>query len=162
MREKALTLSIVICCLAIIGSAGDGEVPYPLAKAEVGDWLLYEMQGGMQQKQTVLAVSEEAVKVKIDTIMNGSTINSMEMDYPLKADTSAGMQDAVDAPKPKISEATLTVKGKDLKCQVVEAETQGMTTKSWMCDGVPITGVAKSEVAGSVAMTLVDFGQFHH
>lgn len=135
------------------------DIPNPLKNAKVGDWALMEMQGGIQQKQTVLKITVDAVTVKMDTIMNGKLINSMEMDLPLKGKGSAEAAMAPeDGPEPKIGSETVTLNGKELKCTTYEVTSEHGTTKTWICSDIPINGMVKSETDGTVNLKLVDWG----
>lgn len=161
-KTLARTLAALagICLLAATLQAEEMKFPNMMADAKVGDWVLLEVQGGMQMKQTVEAVTPEQLTLKVDTIMNGQVISTMSQ--PIKRTQGEYTEPpavATDAPKPTISKGKATVKGQELDCWIIEMTTQGQASKTYFSKEVPITGMVKSEMNGQVSVKLVDFGR---
>jgi len=139
------------------GEAEGDEAPNPILKAKVGDWAMYEMKGGMKMKYEVTQVTEEAVTLKTDTMMNDKVVSSTETEIPLKVKEVA--EKVEEVAKPKMSKGKATVKDKELECTIVEVEAAGMVTKSWISCEIPVNGIVKTETNGDVTMQLVDWGK---
>jgi len=161
---KTLTRSLValagICLLAATLRAEE-KIPNMMADAKVGDWILLEMQGGIQMKQMVEAVTPEQLTLKIETIMNGQVLSStvQQINRTQGEFTDPGVTAAPNTPKPTITKGTISVKGKDLECWIIEMDVQGKKSRTYMSKDVPITGIVKTEFDGKVVMNLVDFGR---
>jgi hypothetical protein len=161
---KILTRSLVALagiCLLASALRAEEKIPNMMADAKVGDWILLEVQGGIQMKQEVEAVTPEQLTLKIDTIMNGQVLSSMSQQIKRTQGefTEPSVVAAPDAPKPTITKGTATVKGKDLECWIIDMDVQGKKSRTYMSKDVPITGIVKSEFDGQVSMKLVDFGR---
>ncbi len=162
--KKTLARSLAalagLCLLAATLQAEEMKLPNMMADAKVGDWVLLEVQGGIQMKQTVEAVTPEQLTLKIETIMNGQVISTMSQPINRTQGEYAEMPaTATDAPKPKISRGKATVKGQELDCWIIEMTVQGQTSKTYLSQDVPINGMVKTEMNGQASMTLVDFGR---
>jgi hypothetical protein len=160
-KTLACTLAALagICLLATTLPAEE-QLPNMMADAKVGDWVLLEVQGGIQMKQTVEAVTPEQLTLKIETIMNGQVISAMSQPINRTQGEYAEMPAAAaDVPKPKISKGKATVKGQELDCWIIEMTVQGQTSKTYFSKEVPINGMVKTEMNGQASMKLVDFGR---
>jgi hypothetical protein len=162
MKTLTWTLGALLGMCLLAGTLqAEEKIPNMMANAAVGDWILLEMQGGIQMKQVVEAVTPEALTLKIETIMNGQVLNSMSQQIKRTQGefTDPSVTAAPNTPKPTITKGTTSVKGKDLECWIIEMDVQGKKSRTYMSKDVPITGIVKSELDGKAVMTLVDFGR---
>lgn len=153
---KAIFLKTIVAAFMILICAGTQaakaeDVPDCLKDVKVGEWVKYKMQGGMEMKQTVAKVTEKEVTLSKEMFMDGKALGKPnETKIPRKAEGDA----SGEGEKPKTSSATVKVKGKDVKCVVIEAS----GSKTYMSNDIPVTGIVKSEAGGKVTMELIDYG----
>ncbi len=153
---KAILMKTIVAAFVILICAGSQtvkaeDVPDCLKDVKVGEWVKYKMQSNMEMKQTVTKVTKEEVTLSTEMFMNGNPLgkpNEQKIPREAKGDAKA------EGKKPKTSSATVKVKGKDVKCVVVEAS----GSKTYMSNDIPVTGIVKSEAGGKVVMELVDYG----
>lgn len=152
-----LALALAVSLLAL---AGD----HPWKNAKVGDWVKYEsvtMGNTTQMKWTVTAKTDKSLTYEVETTVAGQTFKTSST-VDLTADLGpGGVAMPKDAPKPVVTDDTVTVAGKSWKCRKVEMTlANGMKTVSWSSSELPIGGLVKSETSGAVSstMTLVDWG----
>ena len=155
----ALILALALA-VSVLALADD----HPWKNAKVGDWVKYEsvaMGTTSQMKWTVTAKTETSLTYEIETTVAGQTFKtSSTVDLTLNLGPG-GVNVPKDAPKPTVTEDTLTVAGKSWKCKKVEMTmANGMKTTSWASTELPIGGLIKSETTGKVSstVTLVDWG----
>jgi len=161
MMKKMGSLVLAFWMVAVVFSVGvyaEEEAPNYILDVKVGEWVQHKMQGGMVLKQTVLAVNEKEATVKTETFMDGKSLFSSEIKIPLKAevDESEAPKEAEQdkAAKPVVSHGKVTVDGKQFNCTIVEYP----TSKMYMSQDVPLTGMVKIESEGKVVMELMDYG----
>jgi hypothetical protein len=149
--------------LALVGSVHAGDDAW--SKLKAGDWAEYKAAPapGMEthMKWTVKSADADKVVYSIETttMMNGQAMGapvSTEMTYDKKAMGSTA-NTAAPAAGPAVSEESVTVDGKAIKCKVISAEAAGQKSKTWMSDDVPF-GIVKVEANGVVAQELVKWG----
>ena len=131
------------------------DMPNPLADVKVGEWVLYEMPGGIQQRQTVISVDDKSVTIKMETIINGSVLSSIEqkMDRPDKDQPANSVMDGSTS-----YNGSVKVKDKQIPCSVFEVTANGRVSRTYMSNQIPVTGLIKSEIDGTVALQLIDYG----
>jgi len=135
--------------------SAETDMPDPLADAKTGEWVLYEMPGGMQQRQTIISVDDNSVTVKMETIINGTVLSSIEE----KMDRSDTTQPAItDMDGATSYNGSVQIKGKQIPCSVYEVSVNGRVSRTYMSNEVPVTGLIKSEMDGNAALQLVDYG----
>ena len=140
----------------------DTVAPRSLAHAGEGQWVRYRVTGGpMEQKQTVLAVSNDAVVVRMETVLDGRVINTIDEKIAL---TQRGRPVVYMAKGKPLRMETLVVAGRRLTCLVWELDDGPRgRTRIWTCPDVPLLGLVRSvKVRGDttqVEMELIGFGQ---
>ncbi len=153
---------VFLCVLAAMlvlpftGLAGDLP-PNPIKDAKVGEWVLYQMMGPMQQKQTVTAVHKDAVTVKIDIIMNGKVVSTVS--NKIRFDQKGPGAPPQGSPKFKMGKATVQVKGHSLDCITTEVKAQGKTIVTYISPDIPVFGVVQTNMNGQPLMKLLDWGK---
>jgi len=163
MNRKTMGFVLVLAlALALAGSAAAAAdpAPQPLRDARVGEWALYDLEGQMQVKYTVIEVTDEAVTIRMESTKDGEVVYSNDMPHPRssRAEETPEGEIPPDMPRPRYSEDTLEVNGKTLECTVVELETEFEKTRSWICDDVPVNGLVRLEEGGVVTQKLLDWG----
>ncbi len=164
MTNRKLWIFALVLIMAV-SAVSALDLPNPYKNAKEGDWVVHEMKGGMQMRQTVVAVSPDTVTIEIQTIMNGNVVHKQTMDQERnsKPDLKAlGVKEG--GPEPKISEDTLTIKGKKIKCTLIVTEKDDITTKIWLSEEIPVNGLVKTEMTGKEAamsgvMVVTDWGR---
>jgi len=161
MRKYLRPIIVVFSAFLVffgISSAGFAtEMQNYIEDAKVGEWVLFEMQGGMmQQKQTVTGVTKDEVSVLTEIIINGNVMSKQEIKYPLKATVQSGAKDS-DI-KVKITNGNVKIKGKTISCIVTEVTTDQGISKSYLSKDIPVTGLIKTEMSGKTFMKLIDYG----
>jgi hypothetical protein len=116
-------------------------------------WALYDLPGGMQQKQTLIAKSSEEVTIKYDTIYSGKVMSSNEMKISLNPQPTNSSVEQVDV---KESTGDFSVKGENLACKIYEIGSGAGSSKTWFSHQVP-GGLVQSEYNGTVSMKLLDY-----
>ena len=154
MMSRLPALFLALCLvLPLTAWAQDN----PLADAQVGEWVLYRMQGGMEQKQTITAVTPDSVTVKVEMMLNGRIVHAAENTLPLRQSGTSGLPP--DAPEVTRGKATVQVKNQSVTCDTFQTTMRGQTSKTYICPEVPVMGMVRSEANGRVVMELVDFGR---
>ena len=149
---KILVAAFIVMVSGLGQVARAEEAPNCLKDVKAGEWVLYKLQGGMKMKQTVTAVTDKEVTLSTQVMMNDKAMGpAQETRIPREAGEDKKKEEGV---KPKISSATVKVKGKEIKCVVIEVK----NAKTYLSNEIPVTGMVKSEADGKVAMELVDFG----
>jgi hypothetical protein len=155
----ALILALALAA-SVLALAGD----HPWKDAKVGDWVKYEsvaMGATSQMKWTVTAKTETSITYDIETTVAGQTFKTTQILDLTTTRGAGGVNVPKDAPKPTITEDTVTVAGKSWKCKKVEMTlANGMKSTSWTTTELHLGGLVKSETSGTVSstMTLVDWG----
>ena len=157
-------VAVVVGC----GVAAAGEAPDRLPKAKAGEWVMFKLMGGMQQKQTITDIKgsgdDMEVTIKTEVIMNGATASTAEQTIKVgemkKMQADAKAQADASGAKVAYSNETVEVKGKKFDAVVVTTEVQGMTAKTYMSDEMPVGGIIKMYTTGMAepVMEVIDFG----
>lgn len=161
MRKFLFSSFIVlsIFSMAFLSSAADLKLPNFLENAKVGQWLLFEMQQGMRMRQSVVNVTETEITLKQEVLMNGQPMATQEVKLDRKPNEEGTVNIGGQQVKPKISKGKATVKGKEIDCYVIEYNSQGQNTVSYMSGEIPINGLIKSEMDGKTMLQLIDYGK---
>ena len=165
LKKVFLAAAVVVAACTLSQAADYSKVPNPMKNAKVGQWVHYKIMGGMEQKQTISAIEGEGddriITIKADTIQGGNVLQSQEMKINLKdakAQEEQNRQAAGD--NVTITEEKITHNGKSYDAIVIEATANGMSSKVYMAEAIPVSGMIKTEVQGMGAMMeLVDFGE---
>lgn len=162
MNKRSSWLAVLAGLLGAVLAAADLEIPDLTRNTRAGDWVLYDVQNGIQIKREVVELTDTHLTLKIDTIMNGQALSSITQKIPRKMDQFAAPQDPVavaNAPKPVITKGQIEIKGKTLDCWIVEMTVQGQKSRTYLSQEVPVDGIVKTELNGQVSLRLVDFGR---
>ncbi len=166
MLKKFLFVAALLLAVSAASQAADlGKIPVALTKAKVGQWASYTVMGGVQQKQTVTSIEgtgdDQVITVKLEVMMNGQVMQSQDQKVTMReAKDVAGDSPWAQAPDTKISDAKVTIKGKEYNAVLVEFTLNGSKAKFYFSDAVPVYGIVKMEAEGAPGplMELVDFG----
>ncbi len=165
MFKKVLYAAVLVLAVSAVSQAADfSKIPTPITKAKVGQWVTYNSMGGIQQKQSIIAIEgagdDQVVTIKLEMMMNGQVMQSQEQKVGIKEAKDVANSPWSQDPNIKITEAKVSVKGKDVDGVIVEFTQAGATSKLYLSNAVPIHGIVKMEVTGAPApiMELVDFG----
>lgn len=139
----------------LIGFSFAEKVEHPWEKFNVGSWVLYELSGGMQQRQTLINKTEKELILKMEMIKDEQVIYSGENKMPLEMTPQEKTADNIKA-NMKESEDKLEIKKENVLCKVYEVTSELGTTKSWMSDRIP-GGVVQTMVEGNIAMKILDY-----
>jgi hypothetical protein len=167
MRRILLSTAVLASLTGVVFAV---DLPNPLAKAKVGSWCTAKMTNAFGGKPETSNMYAWVTKVEGDKV----TASKQE----LKADgkTATAPAETVDATaqfaqyeqkfkklNPTVTEETLEINGKKVKCTKVEASAQGMTETDWFSAEIPVTGVAKCIAkAGDkevLRLEVIDFGE---
>lgn len=161
MTKTRVALILTLALAASVLALADD---HPWKNAKVGDWVKYESVAAgatSQMKWTVTARTEKSITYEIETTVAGQTFKTTQtVDLTLTVGPG-GVNVPKDAPKPVISDDTITVAGKSWKCKKVEMSlANGMKSVSWASPELHLGGLVKSQTTGAVSstMTLVDWG----
>lgn len=131
--------------------------------AEVGWYVRYRMQGGMEMSQEVVEATGDLLLMESKTIMPGMDMPATRtwqarrmVKYEGDAATTECKSDTND-----LADESLSIGGKKVTCKVTESTTTcpgaaPTRAKSWMSDDVP-GEMVKTEADGQVVMELVEF-----
>jgi len=148
----------VVAILAVLGAAALADDSYkgPLEHAKAGQWVQYKMANDMRMRQSIVKVDGAKITIKNEMWIKDKALPAMETPVDLSKRADAGGDKPAKAEATKAEEAPpIEVGGRSFKCRVV---TQG-SVKTWLSEQVPITGVVKVELNGTVAMELTGYGQ---
>lgn len=166
MQKRALLAAVLTLVAASTLCAADlGKIPTPMKRAKVGQWVVYKVMGGMEQKQSITAIEGEGdarvVTVKMEMLMNGQPQMTQEQKIPLKDAVNSATSPWANSPDVKISEGKVAVKGKQVDGVIVEYSASGIASKLYMSDAVPVSGIVKMETTAmpEPLMEVVDFGE---
>ncbi len=142
-----------------------GTESWAWSDAKVGWMVRHKMQGGMEMVQEVKDLDDKRLLMLNKTYMNGSLLSASLMWSARYLPKYTGEVVKNDCTSEDLSDETLTIAGKSVKCKVTRGTCtvngEKIVTKSWMSDDVPGTMVkVESEGAGQpqgVVMELVDF-----
>lgn len=129
----------------------------PLMRAKPGQWALYEVMGGNQQKFTVVEVEKDQVSVRIETFMEGRRINQERAQYDLPRH-GPGYQEPGKPPVIK-GRATLEVAGQKIECTTYKKAEHGSPATTWFSPQIPIHGIVRYERGDQVVMKLLKWGE---
>lgn len=167
MYKKWIAAVLFFISLGAVTMAADfSKIPSAIDKAKVGQWATYTAVGGIEQKQSIIAVKgsgdDMVVTVKTEMSMAGQAMPAQEQEISLKAAKEMQQEAWKNNPDTKITEESVTVNGKSYDAIVVETVQEGMSVKIYMSEKVPVTGVIKMEMdmqgEPTSIMELVDFG----
>lgn len=156
--KRAVFIFTLLAVLAMAASGLAADQINPIKDAKVGEWALYEMTGGMQQKQSVVARDDNSVTIKIDIIMTGKVVNSATTKINFDQITAKPGVHGASGIKPTMGEESVEIKGKKVQCATMTMETQGRTMKSYMSKDVPVYGLVMTTMDGKPMMKLIDYG----
>lgn len=162
-KRFALTAMFAVLVFGLAQAADFSKIPNPMKNAKTGQSVTYTSMGGMEQKQSITAVEgsgdDLVVTVKTEVMMGGNAIQSDETKISLK-DAKAQQEAAWQAdPDVKISDAKVNVGGKDYNAVLIESTTQGITTKIYMSEEVPVSGILKME-SSALPQPLMEVKEF--
>jgi hypothetical protein len=157
MAMKTWLAAICLALCMVLPGAAWAQEGNPLSDAQVGEWVLYRMQSGMEQKQTVTAVTPDSVTVKVDMMLHGRVVNSAENTLPLRQPGTSGLPP--EAPEVTRGKTTLEIKNQPVSCDTFQTTMRGQTSKTYICPQVPVMGMVRSEANGRVVMELLDYGR---
>lgn len=151
LKRIALTALFSVFVLGFAQAADFSKIPNALKDAKEGQWVSYTSMGGMEQKQSITKIEgegdERVITVKTEIIMGGNAIQSSETAVSLK-DAKAAQEEAWKAdPDVKISETKVTAGGKDYNAVLIESTVEGATTKLYMSEEIPVSGIIKIETS---------------
>lgn len=149
LKRIALTAMFVVCACGLAQAADFSSIPNPLKNVKADQWVSYTAMGGVEQKQTVTKVEGEGddrvVTINMEFLMNGNVMQAQETKISLK-DANAEQEAAWKAdPNIKVSEVTVNAAGKDIKATLIETTEQGITTKLYLSEEIPVSGIVKME-----------------
>lgn len=165
MHKKWIVAALLSFSFGAVAMAADfGKIPDAMKNVKAGQWVSYKTMGGMDQKQSIVAVKGEGenmvVTLKTEISMAGQTMPAQEIDIPLKGAKEKQQEAWKNAPDTKITEEKITVNGVPYDAVVVQTVQEGMSIKIFMSEKVPVTGIIKMEMQDMPApvMELIDFG----
>lgn len=147
-RSRFLSILLLALVAALPATAGP-PLPDCLADAREGEWVLYRLEGGMQQRQSVTAVRGDTVTLRTEILMDGETVSSTETKVSKKARPELPEGEEIETER-----ATITIQGRKIDCVAVRSG----KTRSYVSNQIPVTGLARSEVEGRVLLEAVDYG----
>lgn len=161
MMLKRTVLAAFVAALALgVSHAADlSRIPNPMKNAKAGQWVSYSSAAGMDQKQSITKVEGQGddliVTVKMEIMMGDTPLQANEVRISLKE--AKAQQDAMMSmdPNVKISDAKVDIDGKTFDAILVELAVQGVTTKMYMSEDIPVTGVVKVETSVSPEPVMV-------
>lgn len=146
-------LTAILCSCSIIQP---GRAPInPLKHAKVGDWVSYEILGGLIQKQTITEISNGLAIIQMDVFSDGKILKTDTEQRPLKPpvyyQTSAWGR--------RVGRETVTLNDQSFSCVVFKQEgvANNVITR-WYSDQIPITGLVQMARNDQIILKLVDFG----
>jgi hypothetical protein len=148
----ALLIAFVCSCSVIVNHPGQIN---PLRHAKVGDWVSYEILGGLIQKQTVTKISNGMVTIKIDVLSNGKIVKSDIEHRPVKLPANA----YISAWGTRTGPDTVVLDHRSFSCIVYKQEqiANNVITR-WYSDEIPVTGLVQMARNGQIIMKLASFG----
>lgn len=160
-------IGIFVAALTIVAfgfAVGAEQIPNSMYNAKVGEWALYNVPGGYQQKQTVAKVegsgTDAQVTVRIDNIYNNQVVQTQEMVVPAGPQYHGGSPE--DGASISIGTENVTVKGRSLPATVVTVTSEGDVSKTYLSMDVPLFGLIRIVNSGDgqeeTAFDLVDYG----
>jgi len=150
MKRLTLVLSLVVfALLGLISSVFAAEQRW--SKFSPGSWVLYEISGGMEQKQTLVEKTDTEVTIKNEEIMRGNVVSSQEIKIPLSEHSPM----ASGNPEVKISSEEFEFQGKKLNCKVYDSETAQGHSKTLFSEEIP-GGLVQATLGGQILMTAID------
>lgn len=162
MGVKPVVTSVIMVAVLFWASAARPESPPNfLEDVRVGEWVLYELEGGTLQKSTVIQVGRKEVLLKNETIRNGKVVKVNE-EKLLIADGLV-MYTGSGADHLRVEQSTAVVNGSLIPCLVVETQLRSMVIRLYISNLVPVMGLIKMETEeknSSPLVRLIDYG-FH-
>jgi len=146
-------LTAILCSCSIIQP---GRAPInPLKHAKVGDWVSYEVLGGLIQKQTITEISNGLAIIQMDVFSDGKIVKTDTEQRPLKPpvyyQTSAWGR--------RVGRQTVTLNDQSFSCVVFKQEgvANNVITR-WYSDQIPITGLVQMARNDLIILKLAEFG----
>lgn len=148
-KRIALAALFAVFAFGLSQAADFSKIPNPMNNAKKGQWVTYTAMAGMEQKQSITEIEgtgdDRVVVIKTEVLMEGMPAQATETKVNLK-DARAAQEAAWSVnPDVKISDATVEAGGKTYKTVLVEVGAQGVTTKMYMSEDIPVTGIVKME-----------------
>lgn len=163
LKKFVLTAAFVVAACSLIQAADYSKLPKPLDNAKVGQWVHYKIMGGMEQKQSITAIEgdgdDRVITLTIEIMQNGAVVQSQETKLNLKEAKAQEEAARASTPDVTIVEETITVNGKSYDAVVVEGEANGMKSRIYMSEKIPVSGMLKMDAGGMAMLELVDFGE---
>ncbi|MBI3407785.1 MAG: hypothetical protein HY040_05440 [Planctomycetes bacterium] len=183
MQTRIMLTRNILMAVVVLAVAGWTVHSQTGAKAKVGDWVEYKQTNTFGAKdvkikdvivkQTVKAVDDKKVTIRIEMTVDGKTRPSTEKQIsldelvdPLK---SIG-KDKAKVEKLESGKETIEVANKKLECEWISFKTTSdlkgktieTTTKVWINREIPVNGLVRSEssfAGGKFALELTGFGR---
>jgi hypothetical protein len=165
-----ITRRFVVALVALAAFAGDASAQSksPLENAKTGQWVLQKSTAAGNTTwlyQWVKAVEGKKITLRTQ-ILNADGKTGMmagnDSVIELGGQPSTAPAPGGDAPKPKITDDEVELKGKKLKCKKTEIATGPSLSTTWTSDEVPVTGlvkmVAMADGKESMRLEVVDYG----
>jgi hypothetical protein len=130
----------------------------PWARAKVDDWAKYRFQGRIEKVFRVVDTSGDDVAFEIRTLRDGREILDRKVTLNLR-DEEARYKDPTTFDFTVVSEETLVIAGKKIRCTKCDRKFGEMHTVNWFSREVPMDGVVKSIHDGKIMQELLDFGR---
>lgn len=119
----------------------------------IGSWVLYELSGGIQQKQILINKTDTEITLKVEIVINGNTVSVSEMKIPLDVKPSETPESHVET---KEYSDKIEIKGETLSCKLYEVDSPQGIGKSWISDKIP-GGVVQAGLNDTVTMRLLEY-----
>lgn len=162
LKNVFLVVTAAVVTAGMSLAADMSKIPQPLSKAKVGQFAAYNTMGGGEQKQSITAIEgtgdDQVITIKMEITAGGQS-QSIEQKIPLKNAKEQQAAAWAASPDIKVTEGKVTVKGKEVSAVIIEFAQQGATSKIYMSDEIPVTGIVKMEMVGMPApvMEITDY-----
>ena len=146
-------LTAILCSCSIIQP---GRAPInPLKHAKVGDWVSYEVLGGLIQKKTITEISDGLAIIQVDVFSDGKILKTDTEQRPL--DSPVNFQGS--AWGRRVGRETVTLNDQSFSCIVFKQEVvaNNVITR-WYSEEIPITGLVQMARNDLIILKLADFG----
>ncbi|MDR3211905.1 MAG: hypothetical protein LBU79_08320 [Planctomycetota bacterium] len=157
-----LFFSFVASTVAVEVSEAAAKIPVRLRVAESGEWALYSMTGGAEQRQTITQVREKdgdrLFTVLFELVINGETVQSREEEWSLRNAIRDQEELPADTRIVGIESGQEKFGGRELSTVTVDMMMFDDTIHTVFSETIPVTGVLRVEVNGGEILNLVDFG----
>ena len=130
----------------------------PLYDAVAGEWIRFRAATPEGELITTLEVVEVTASEVVlqTTLVRGETTTVSD---PRRRPRARELVDRGGRPVTSGERETIMLAGRDVDCRVVTRTRRGRTTKTWYSNAIPVTGIARREVNGSVVMEVIEWGR---